>query len=104
MAKDLNKYYSHFNWGPFIAKFACPKNVLKRLDAEGKQAERSWNHQLAGHIKSQFKWLISVDVDEFIEMEQNIEHLCITAVLFLHISQPCACHLRLSTQVSYHPY
>ena len=56
MAKDLNKYYSHFNWGPFIAKFACPKNVLKRLDAEGKQAERSWNHQLAGHIKSQFKY------------------------------------------------
>ena len=40
MAKDLNKYYSHFNWGPFIAKFTCPKNVLKRLDAEGKQAER----------------------------------------------------------------
>ena len=27
-----------------IAKFAC-KNVLKRLD-KGKQAERSWNHQL----------------------------------------------------------
>ena len=56
MAKDLNKYYSHFNWGPFVAKFTCPKNVLKRLDAEGKQAERSWNHQLAGHIKSQFKY------------------------------------------------
>ena len=56
MAKNLNEYYNFFNWGPFVAKFACPKNVLKRLDIEGRKAERSWNHQLAGHIKSQFKY------------------------------------------------
>ena len=56
MAKNLNEYYSFFNWGPFVARYSCPKNVLKRLDIEGKKAERSWNHQLAGHIKSQFKY------------------------------------------------
>ena len=56
MAKNLNEYYNFFNWGPFVARFACPKNVLKRLDIEGRKAERSWNHQLAGHIKSQFKY------------------------------------------------
>ncbi len=48
--------YQHFNWGPFIMKTSCPKRVLKRLDADGRQAERSWNHQLAGHLKHQYKY------------------------------------------------
>ena len=48
--------YHHFTWGPFIMKTSCPKRVLKRLESDGRQAERSWNHQLAGHLKSQYKY------------------------------------------------
>ena len=48
--------YQYFNWGPFIMKTSCPKRVLKRLDADGRQAKTNWNHELAGHLKNQYKY------------------------------------------------
>ena len=48
--------YQHFNWGPFIMKTSCPKRVLKRLDADGRQAKTNWNHELAGHLKNQYRY------------------------------------------------
>ena len=37
-------------------------------------------------------------------MKQNVKHLCITAMFFLHTPQPRARHLGLFTQINYHPY
>ena len=62
--------YQHFNWGPFIMKTSCPKRVLKRLDADGRQAKTNWNHELAGHLKNQYRYPEVFDQWFYTEMSE----------------------------------
>ena len=62
--------YQHFNWGPFIMKTSCPKRVLKRLDADGRQAKTNWNHELAGHLKNQYRYAEVFDQWFYTEMSE----------------------------------
>ena len=62
--------YQHFNCGPFIMKTSCPKRVLKRLDADGRQAKTNWNHELAGHLKNQYRYAEVFDQWFYTEMSE----------------------------------
>jgi uncharacterized protein (TIGR02466 family) len=44
----------NFNLGTFAMKTTAPENVVKRLLDDGTRLKDSYNHKLAGHLKSQF--------------------------------------------------
>ena len=46
--------YSHRNWGPFVFFTKCPDYIVSKLLKEGRRPLDSYNHQLAGHLESQF--------------------------------------------------
>ena len=46
--------YSHRNWGPFVFFTKCPDYIVSKLLKEGRITLDSYNHQLAGHLESQF--------------------------------------------------
>ena len=46
--------YQVINFGPFLMKTKCPKHIQERLLIDGKKELKSYNNNLAGHLKDQF--------------------------------------------------
>ena len=48
--------YRYYHWGPYLFQTKLPQYVIDRLLIDGTKTTRNWNHQLAGHLKSQFEY------------------------------------------------
>ena len=54
MTEKKGVEFSYRNWGPFVFFTKCPDYIVSKLLIEGRKTIVSYNHQLAGHLESQF--------------------------------------------------
>lgn len=58
-----------YNFGTFALKTKAPEHIVERLFEEGKKQLETYNHSLAGHLKSQFLYSKETIIWFYTEMQ-----------------------------------